>query len=332
MVLASLCLGLVLGAPPATKVALVRLEPIEFIESEALEAIRTGSDPHLEFAQARLGRHATLPDDAVAAAPNARAVVWVQVSGDTLQIHVVGLDRKDHLRALPLHSTESSATVAENAASVVRSFLQPLIVRQPEVPLVALPTSAPEPAPAKVFAAVPRAPQAQSLHVWITGGYVGGTMGAAFGWQHGAQLEAALGPWRGLLLGVHASAFVPGVGINDAIRFRVDRQSGAAFTGWWWHWEPFEARVVLGGGVEHLRREVQSLERGVATAPATFWWPVASARVELAVYFGSLGLQLDVGARSAFRSLEFRAAPFETLAGRVDVMRFEAAVGATWRR
>lgn len=324
MVLPALCCGVVFAVAP--RVVLVRLEPAASLEREALEAVRAG-DATVAFVEARLERVAVTPESLRELLGEARALVWFEAGVGGLLVHVLGDDGRERSRAVPWDGSEETAAVAENAGLVVRSFLKGLLTR-PAGPAPPAPTPAPQPTAAPTPAR-PEPPAPRTDRGALAIGYLGGTLGTGFGWQHGLRVDGRLRVFRLVMVGLEGNAASDTLATWSAGRFSVARQGGAVTVGLWWSWPRVDVAVVTGGGVEHLRRTTLEATDETPTEAQSVVWPTLQAQLEATLRFGAFGLRLSVGARSALRALEFRSG--EVLAAAVAPVRLESSLAGVWR-
>jgi hypothetical protein len=330
MVLPAVWCGVVLVATASPKVALLRLEPAEPVEREALEALRTEGGVGADFVDVRAARDAVVEDEARALLATARVVVWFEAAPGALVVHVMGSDGKTRVRSLPWTEAEGTAAVSENAASVGRSMVVSMLQRpvaepqpRPVVEVTPPPVAAPPPpAPATALLMEPR--------VALGAGYVGSTVGDGLAWQHGVRVTGEVRPWRRLLAALEASYLFDVTGRWATGRFRVTRQTASLSSGWSWALGRLEVAALVGAGVEHVWRVVEAVEGAVATAPRSLWWPTVVTAAQARVRFGAFAVQGGLGVRSPLRALEFRAAPDDALVGTVAPVRLEVTVAGAW--
>jgi hypothetical protein len=307
---------------------LVRLEPAELVELEALETIRT--DSAMQWSDGRLDR--TLPSAELKAAALAltrgpRVVVWVHAIDETVEVHFLTTDGRERVRSLPYPPGTSTAALSENVAALVRSQLTTVM----RTPLAPIPVEPPAPKPAAVVpTVVAAAPTLPRPRFQVLLGYLSGTLGEGFAWQHGVRLLASVLP-QTFRFRLSLDAYLPTLVRQAAADFQIERQAASLTGGPRWQWRMIRGAVEGGVDVERLRRVVVRTTQGEATAPGQFFLPSGVLAASLGIQLGWLCFEASLRAKVPLRAVEFQVEPEGTLA-RTSPARLEAvlAAGVEW--
>ncbi len=312
---------------------LLRLEPAEPIELEALATIRTDAD--FNWADGRIDRSAPateLQTTALSLSQGKRMVVWVKALSAVIEVHVLSADGRERVRMLPFRAESSSAAVSENIAALVRSQMATL--REAEKPDTEEPPVAekkPEPVrpaePGPVATAEPSLTSetpASARRFQATLGYLGGSLGAGFGWQQGGRLSLSFEVWR-LRIRAALEVFFPAQVRRLAADFDVNRQALVASVGPWWRRGPFRMGAEVGVAAERLQRSVSRVQVGTATSESIALLPSGLLLAGVGFSTGRWGVELATWVKGPVRPVDYQSTPEGSLA-QAAAFRVEGAL------